>query len=111
MWSSDDSDSDYDFGGTWDDINGNWNDYNCTWGNYGSDDDDYDYEGSFPLDFLPFRNLCEVAIGYLDTQKEYPLYDATMIEFIAIAEATTSATAWVYELNSINSSICHPSYA
>ena len=98
MWSSGDSDSDYDFGGTWDEVNGTWNDYNCTWGDYGSDYDDYDYEGPFPLDFLPFRNLCEVAIGYLDTQKEYPLYDATTIEFIAIAEAATSATAWVYEL-------------
>ncbi|KAH8634255.1 hypothetical protein IG631_09655 [Alternaria alternata] len=98
MWSSDDSDSDYDFGGTWNDSTGTWNDYNVTWGQLGSDYDDYDYGEPFSLDFLPFRNLCEAATGYLDTQKEYPLYDTTMIEFIAIAEAATSATAWVYEL-------------
>jgi hypothetical protein len=65
---------------------------------YGYDDTSEAYDGPFPLDFLPFRNLCEASMGYLDTQEEYPLYDATMIEFIAIADSAVAGTAYVYEL-------------
>jgi hypothetical protein len=66
-----------------------------------SDEDNhsyYDYvEEPCPIELLPFRDLVEAAEGYMDTQHEYPLYDA-MIEFLAIAEATTGGIAYEREL-------------
>ncbi|KAG9185965.1 hypothetical protein G6011_02521 [Alternaria panax] len=86
---SDDSNSGYADSWAHDESDYGYHDWDNIW---------HAYEEIFPLEFLPFRNLCEIATGFLDTQKGYPLYDAAMIEFIAIAEAGVGATAWIYEL-------------
>ena len=44
-----------------------------------------------------FNEQCRLFIPKSCAENNH-LYDATMIEFIAIAGAATSATAWVYEL-------------
>jgi hypothetical protein len=74
--------------------------YNDDCNDYHDDhDDDYSYvEEPCPLEFLPFRNIINAAEDYMDTQPEYPLYDDTMIEFLAIAEASTGGMAYEREL-------------
>jgi hypothetical protein len=39
----------------------------------------------YPLEYLPFRQLVDVAVGYMETQQEIPLYDSKHFEFLDIA--------------------------
>jgi hypothetical protein len=59
----------------------------------------YVCESPCPLEFLPFRDLVEAGIGYMVTQAEQPLYDSTMIEFLALAAGTISCMAYEREIN------------
>jgi hypothetical protein len=69
---------------------------------YYSDGDDYEYdyyvEEPCPIEFLPFRDLIEAGEGYMETQREYPLWIDELIEFLAIADSTTSGYAYEREL-------------
>jgi hypothetical protein len=71
-----------------------------TWGEWDDEGNIY-YRAmpadSYPLEYHSFRQLVNAALGYIDTQWEVPLYDATHYEFIALV-ASFAATGYEREL-------------
>lgn len=75
---------DWSDGNDWDDEG----DENC-WGGDWRDLGDVYFRGTpadcYPLEYYPFRQLVDAALGYMDTQRDALLYDQTHYEFIALA--------------------------
>jgi hypothetical protein len=52
----------------------------------------------YPLEYHPFRQLVDAALGYMETQKETPLYDSALFEFMDIAAAAEGWLHWSREI-------------
>ena len=52
----------------------------------------------YPLEYHPFRQLVDAAIGYIETQAETPLYDAVLFEFMDIAAGAVGCMCWQRKL-------------
>jgi hypothetical protein len=47
----------------------------------------------YPLEYHPFRQLVDAAVGYMKTQAETPLHDSALFEFMDLAAA---AEGWLH---------------
>ena len=70
-----------------------------------SDHGDYDgsahneFEGPYPLEFLPVQDIFSAGLGYLETQAVSLTYDPTLDAFLDLAESTISVVTYEGELN------------
>lgn len=88
---------DWSDGIDWDDDG----DENSCWGGEWSDFGGMYFRGTladcYPLEYHPFCQLVDAALGYMDTQRDVVLYDQTHYEFLALA-ASFAAMDYEHEL-------------